>query len=92
MYIDKLLLDLKQSSYGCHISDTFTCVLSYTDDITLICPSLVCMNAMLQICAKFGETFPLTFNYKKLMCIQFGNDVNANEINKLSDSQIPWVK
>ena len=26
------------------------------------------------------------------MCIQFGNDVNANEINKLSDSQIPWVK
>ena len=49
-------------------------------------------DAMLQICAKFGETFSLTFNYKKLMCIQFGNDVNANEIIKLSDSQIPCVK
>ena len=45
---------------------------------------------MLQICAKFAET--LTFNCKKSMCIKFGDNVNANEIIKLNDSQIPWVK
>ena len=92
MYIDKLLLDLKKSGYGCHIGDTFTGVLSYADDITLICPSLRGINGMLQICAKFAETFSLTFNCKKSMCIKFGDNVNANEIIKLNDSQIPWVK
>ena len=92
LYIDKLLLDLKKSGYGCHIGDTFTGVLSYADDITLICPSLRGINGMLQICAKFAETFSLTFNCKKSMCIKFGDNVNANEIIKLNDSQIPWVK
>ena len=40
VYIDKLLMDLKRSGYGCHLGDTCTGVLSYADDITLICPSL----------------------------------------------------
>ena len=94
LYIDKLLLDLKQSGYGCHIyiGDMFTGVLSYANDITLICPSLRDMNSMLQICAKFAETFSLTFNCKKSMCVKFGDNVNVNEIIKLNDSQIPWVK
>ena len=61
LYIDKLLLDLKQSGYGCHIGDTFTGVLSYANDITLICPSLRGINGMLQFCAKFAETFSLTY-------------------------------
>ena len=26
------------------------------------------------------------------MCIKFGDNVNVNEIIKLNDSQIPWVK
>ena len=92
LYIDKLLLDLKQSGYGCHIGDTFTGVLSYADDITLICPSLRGLNGMLQICAKFAETLSLTFNCKKSMCIKFGDNVNVNESIKLNGSQIPWVK
>ena len=47
---------------------------------------------MLQICAKFAEIFSLTFNGKKSMCIKFDDNVNVNEIIKLNDSQIPWVK
>ena len=84
LYIDKLLLGLKQSGHGCHIEDTFTGVLSYADDITLICPSLRVINGMLHICSKFAETFSLTFNSKKSMFIKFGNNVNVNEIIKLS--------
>ena len=76
LFIDKLLLDLKQSGYGCHIGDTFIGVLSYADDITLICPSLRGINGMLQICARFAETFSLTFNYSvanlaALGCVRF---------------------
>ena len=70
----------------------FTGVLSYADDITLICSRLRGINGMLQICAKFAEIFSLTFNCKKSMCIKFGDNVNVNEIIKLNGSQIPWVK
>ena len=92
MYIDKLLLDLKQSCYGCHIGDTFTGVLSYADDITLMYPSLKGMNGLLDICAEFTKTFSLTFNRKKSLCKKFGDDVNVNGIINFNDSQIPWVK
>ena len=66
--------------------------MSYADDITLIGPSLRDMNGMLQICAEFTKTFSLTFNRNKSMCIKFSDNVNVNEIIKLNDSQIPWVK
>ena len=89
LYIDRLPLDLKQSGYGCHIGDNRQGVLSYADDITLICPSLRGISGMLQICAKFAETFSLALNCKKSMCIKFGDNVNVNEIIKLNDSQIP---
>ena len=72
VYIDELLLDLEHSGYGCHLGDTlitFTVVLSYADNITLICPSLRGMNCMLKICSDFAENFSLTFNINKSMCI-----------------------
>ena len=44
--VNKLLLDFKQSGCGCHIGNKFTGVLSYADDITLMCPSLRGINGM----------------------------------------------
>ena len=91
VYINKLLLGLKYSGYGCHLGDTFTGVLSYADDITLICPSLRGMNCMLKICSDFAENFSLTFNSNKSMCIKFGESVNDREKIMLNDLQIAWV-
>ena len=48
LYIDPLLQKLKQSGVGCHIN--FMGVLSYADEITLICPSIWGLNKMLKIC------------------------------------------
>ena len=71
VYIDKLLLDLKHSGNGCYLGDIFTGVLSYADDIKLICPtfSLRGVNCMLKICSDFADIFSLTFNSNKSMCI-----------------------
>ena len=91
VYIDKLLLNLKHSGYGCHLGDTFTGVLSYAEDITLICPSLRGMKCMLKICSDFAENFSLTFNSNKFMCIKFGESVNDREKIMLNDLQIAWV-
>ena len=53
--IDQLLQKLKQSGVGCHINGNFMGVLSYADDITLICPSIWGLNKILKICNTFSK-------------------------------------
>ena len=38
IYIDKLLLKLKESDYGCHLNGIYMGALAYADDITITCP------------------------------------------------------
>ena len=38
IYIDPLLLQLRNSGYGCHLNGVYMGALSYADDITLIAP------------------------------------------------------
>ena len=74
------------------MGDTFTGVLSYADDSTVICFSLRGMNCMLKICSEFAENFSLTFNGNKSMCIKLGENVTDKETIMLNDLQIVWVK
>ena len=49
LYLDNLLISLKQSVLGCHINGTYMGALGYTDDITLPYPSLYGLNSLLYI-------------------------------------------
>ena len=62
IYIDKLLLNLKGSSYGCHINNTFVGALCYADDVTLLSPSIAGLNAKICLCEVFAKNFDITFN------------------------------
>ena len=91
MYIDNLLIKLKQSGYGCHVDNVIMGALSYADDITLLSPSLHGLNRMLGICAKFADNFDITFNGKKTLFIKFGESLNGKECAKLNNKTIKWV-
>ena len=67
VYIDELISQLHQSGIGCYIDDTCTYVgvLGYADDITLLCPSIHCLNMMLYICKQIASNYLITFNCKK---------------------------
>ena len=39
IYVDELLIKLKNSGYGCHIGNYYYGALGYADDIVLICPT-----------------------------------------------------
>jgi hypothetical protein len=65
MYIDVLLLRLKDSGIGCHINNVYIGALAYADDITLLCPSIRGINTMLSMCKLFATEFDLIFNEKK---------------------------
>ena len=61
-YIDRLLLEIKESGYGCHINNTFVGALGYADDVTLLSPSIRGLNAMISLCEVFAKNFDITIN------------------------------
>jgi len=65
IYIDGLLVRLKQSTIGCWIGNTFVGALAYADDITLLSPTSSTMRYMLRICEKYGREFCVSFNAAK---------------------------
>ena len=75
LYLDSLLISLKQSGLGCHINETYMGALGYADNITLTCPSLYGLNSMLYI-----------FNTKKTTCIKYGDAVKLQECAKVNDT------
>ena len=91
LYIDSLLIKLEESGYGCHMNGTFMGALSYSDDITIISPSIRSLNKMLSICAEFANNYCVTFNCAKSMSIKFGNKLSDCEKVKLQGNEIPWV-
>ncbi len=91
LYIDPLLFELSKSGYGCHIKGIYMGVLSYADDITLLCPSIGGLNEMIKICSKFAESNCITFNSKKTLCIKYGRDVVNNETAFFKDTPLQWV-
>ena len=90
LYLDKLLIRLKNSNIGCSIKGCYTGALSYADDITLSCPSIRGLNRMLEICNTFAAEHNLIFNTKKSVGIKYGDPVCASETIYLGVNKIRW--
>ena len=90
LYLDKLLIRLKNSNIGCSINGCYTGALSYADDITLSCPSIRGLNRMLEICNTFAAEHNLIFNTKKSVGIKYGDSVCASETIYLGENKIRW--
>ena len=73
LYIDRLLVTLKNSGLGCHINGTYMGALSYADDITLSSPSVYGLNKMMNICSDFATNNFINFNAQKLFVLNMGN-------------------
>ena len=80
LYIDRMLVTLKNSGLGCHIND----------DITLSCPSGHGLNKMMNICSDFATNNVFTFNAQKTICIKYGKSVRLTEHVILDGNVISW--
>jgi len=59
VYVNDLVNNLVDEDYGCHVGSVFFgCFISiiYADDIILLSPSLIGLQAMLDVCACYGNT------------------------------------
>ena len=73
VYIDELLNRLKMAGYGCYIGNIFCGALAYADDVTILGPSLMSLNLLLDVVKKFGDEYYVLFNASKTKLIKFGN-------------------
>ncbi len=77
LYINGLLLRLKESGLGCHVGLTYAGAFGYADDIALVVPSLHGLRQMIRICELYAEEFSILFNPKKskLLCFNPCSDL-----------------
>ena len=89
LYIDPLLVQLSNSGYWCHVAGVYAGALSYADDITLLCPSV--LNEMLKICNKYRLENSIIFNCKKTVCIKFRSTIIEGESAFFDSVRQEWT-
>ena len=62
VYVDDLSNMLNSSGIGCHIHNCCTIHMFYADDVCVIAPSPSGLQALLNICAKFGFENYIKYN------------------------------
>ena len=72
VYLDELILLLREQGVGCHTNGMFVGACSYADDMTLLAPTGMALNyAMLDTCTCtcFADAHNLVFNSSKTKCM-----------------------
>ena len=73
VYMDELLVTLKNNGVGCHMGHHYVGAFGYADDIILLCPSLQGMREMVKTCEDYATRYNILFNGKKSVYLVFGN-------------------
>ena len=72
IYVDDLIVSLKNLRIGCHIGDLFIASIVYADDICLLAPCRSVLQSLLNECEKYGIQWCLTYNPTKSKVMLFG--------------------
>lgn len=74
VYIDELLIKLKDSGCGCYIGLTYMGSFGFADDCIILSPTLMSLFKMLKVCEEFGEDFNVSFNPQKYQLLHYTQD------------------
>ena len=79
IYIDEMLIKLKNSGLGCHIGHVFMGALAYADDLVLMAPTMYGLKKLLEISHDFAKEYNIIFNPKKSKWMSYAlNDSGAS--------------
>ena len=76
VYLDQIILALKQLGIGCHLNGLFVGAFIYAGDVTLLAPTSMTLKAMLNTHTDFTASHNLLFNASKTKCMYF-NDAGS---------------
>ncbi len=92
--LDHFIAELEDSGDGCRIGRKYFGIVGFADDLTLVCPSLLGLQRMLNICKAFSTSTSLTLNAKKTICIKFHHRLHVDEITQypifLGNDKLKW--
>ena len=71
VYLDTLIVQLRECGFGCYVGPQFCGCLAYADDLVIMSPTKAGLQHMLNVCNKFSEMFKVTFNGAKSQFIVF---------------------
>ena len=71
IYVDKLLLELRQQDVGCYWNSYFAGAYAYVDDLEILAPSASALGQMLRCCESFASLHGLKFNHAKTQLIKY---------------------
>ena len=72
LYMNDLIVRLRNSGLGCHWLSLFMACIMYADDLCLLAPTRGAMQKLLTICVDYCAEFCLSFNVKKSKTLIFG--------------------
>ena len=91
VYVDDLILKLRERGIGCHILGLFVACIFFADDLCLITPTREAMQQLLELCREYCDDFNLSFNAKKSKTLVFGNHRSDLKPLTLNGSEIDIV-
>ena len=95
--MDKLIALLRSSKLGCSIGNLYFGIMVYADDIILLSPSRMGLQAMMDICQEFALAHNLKFSTNidpvksKSKCIHFSKKKLDLAKIVLNGQHLPWV-
>ena len=69
VYLVELTLLLREKGVGCHMNGMFVGSFCYADDVTLLTPTGMALNAMLDTCTRFANAHSFSSNSSKTKCM-----------------------
>ena len=99
LYIDKLLISLENSGFGCYVGNYFYGAAAYADDIILLSPTRSGLQEMFNICFNYFNDHDIIISTNidpkksKTKCIFFPYGPKENDPIKImmGDVPLPWV-
>ena len=79
VYLDELILLLREQGVGCHMNGIFVGAFCYPDDVTFLAPTGMALNAMLDTCTRFADSHNLLLNSSKTKCMCF--DMSESQLH-----------
>ena len=94
VYINDLIIRLKNSRLGYYVFGEYTGCILYGDDIVLLSAFVRQLQVMLSICSQYALDNELIFNNNKLYNMGFGKGIDLTNLPQLFVSRKPieWVQ
>ena len=92
IFINGLIVKLRNSNLGCYIADIYCGCLFFADDILFLSASFKLYQLMLDLCTDFAKAIDLKFHNIKSHLLQIGLSPDVLLLNlKLGGVELHWV-